>query len=417
MAEVLIVSNPSGSSAREHALAWKLSQSPEVKNVWLAPGNAGYKNSLPDLTTPEDFLRFAKDKKIDLTVVGPEALLAEGIVDMFEAEKLKIFGPRQHVAKLETSKIWCYKKSVEWGVPFAPSWTFLNRQQELAKQKVREVGFPVVLKVYGLADGKGVTIHETENTAFQEIDDIMAGKYPNGGKDLLIQMHLQGKELSVFTLSDGQTILTIPKTFRDYKWLNGLTTGGVGGFGPVSITRSLLNQIEEQITKPTISGLKDEGGFKGVLYTGIMLTDEGPKEFEQNVRWGDPECELLMPLISSDLYPVLYSCTNGTLSSQTLNYFYGFTAGVVLCAEGYPAKPVGKDEIFGLNKTYDQDVNIFHYQTRKRPDGKIETHGGREVVVVGYDPNSIKGSREKVYGEINSGIYFRGMQKRDDIGS
>lgn len=416
MAEVLVLSNPSGSSAREHALAWKLSQSPEVKNVWLAPGNAGIKNSLPDLRSPEDFLRFAKQKNIDLTVVGPEALLATGVVDIFEAEGLPIFGPGQHVAQIETSKIWCYKKSVEWGVPFAPSWPFYEGQQELAKAKVHELGFPVVLKVDGLADGKGVTIHESEESAFNEIYDIMAGKYKSGGRDLLVQKLLKGKELSVFTLSDGENILTIPKAFRDYKWLNGLATGGMGGFGPVSITSSLLWQIEEQITRPTINGLREEGGFKGVLYTGLMLTDDGPVVFEQNARFGDPECQLLIPLINSDLYQVLLSCTKGELANHGLDYFYGFTTGVVLSAEGYPAAPIGGDEIFGLNKYYDRDINVFHYQTRKRPDGKIETHGGRELTVVGYDTHSIEGSREKAYSAIGqNGIHFRGMQKRDDI--
>lgn len=341
--KILIV----GSGGREHALAWKLAQSPDVEQIYVAPGNAGTlgwnvgiaSNDIPAL------LAFAKEKGIDLTVVGPEEPLTLGIVDAFEAKGLRTFGPRQAAARLEGSKSFAKMIMHEANVPTA-RWEVFQEPQK-AKDYIRKIGVPCVLKADGLAAGKGVIIAEDRETALQAVDEIMEGALKTSGKTLVIEEFLTGPEVSLLCFTDGKTALPMVPV-QDHKRAldgdQGLNTGGMGTYSPPPFwSAELEQQVMQEIVQPTLNVMQKRGEtFQGVLFVGLMLTPEGPKVLEYNARFGDPETQVVMLRLVSDLLPVLWACTEGTLQDVRLEWSPETAVCVVLASPGYPqAYPKG----------------------------------------------------------------------------
>lgn len=411
-----------GNGGREHALGWKLKQSPQVGKIYFAPGNAGTSNIGESVnigaTDVKKLLEFAKKNKVDLTVVGPEAPLTEGIIDVFQKAKMLIFGPSQKAAQLEGSKFFTEKILEKYDIPRPESKTFTDPKKALIyceKYGAREI----VIKADGLAAGKGVILPETLEEMESAIHDIMVKKmFGESGSKVVIQERLTGQEISVFALCDGKRSLILPAC-QDHKRIfdddQGPNTGGMGAYSPVpAATSTLMSQIKETIIDRTLAGMKSEGiPFTGVLFVGIMLTEKQPKVLEFNVRFGDPECEVLMSIIDEDLYPILDNCARGKLSQQTIKVEEGAVACVILAAEGYPESPKKGEIIHGLGKN--KDVEIFHAGTSVN-DNKIVTAGGRVLAVTSYD-SDLKSALEKAYSVIGKdGVHFKGMQYRTDIG-
>lgn len=413
--KVLIV----GGGGREHALGWKLKQSKQVTDLYFAPGNAGTAQLGENVSIDQidKLARFAHDNGIDLTVIGKETFLEEGIVNAFKKRGLSIFGPTKEAALLETNKAWATDFMKRHNIPHPSSLTVKSFDD--AYKYIEEQGVErIVIKATGLAGGKGVFLPVTLADAKACLKRIMVDEEFGPCDAVLIQERLSGREISLQAFCDGKTIVPLLGA-QDHKRINdndeGPNTGGMGTFAPCPMDGKLEKEILETILLPTIKGMSDEGHpYEGILYAGLMITDGGPKVIEYNARFGDPETQPLMLLFSGDLYGVLKSCADGNLKRAQVSFRGGAALCVVLASAGYPGKYETGKAIAGLGKGT-SDLQIFHAGT-KAEDDEFVTGGGRVLGVTAYG-KTMGAAREKVYAAIgDDGIHFEGMHFRHDIG-
>jgi phosphoribosylamine--glycine ligase len=404
--KVLVV----GSGAREHALSWRLQR--EGADVLVAPGNGGTANAVAVAVSDTDGLAtLAERERVDLTIVGPEAPLEAGIVDAFDARGLAVFGPTRAAARLEWSKAWTKDFLARQHIPTGSAEVVDSESR--ARAVIRQTGLPVVLKADGLAAGKGVFVVIAHAELDAALDQLFARRALGSAADhVLVEELLTGPELSVLAFSDGERIAVMPAA-RDYKRLldgdRGPNTGGMGGYTrPSYASPSVLEEVEQRILRPALAGIAAEGHpYRGVLYAGLMLTTDGPKVIEFNCRFGDPECQLIMPLMSSSLSETCLAVAAGELRPADVRWADGRTYCVVLAAGGYPEAPQPGAPISGL-ADLPENVLAFHAGTRREADGRLVTAGGRVLTVVGLD-------RAAVYSAAET-IQFVGKQFRRDIG-
>lgn len=411
-----------GSGGREHALCWKIKQSPLARVVYCAPGGAGISNHAEcvDIKTTdiEGLLRFAIAEEIDLTVVGPELPLVLGIVDRFQKEGIRIFGPTKAAAEIENSKVFSKNLMKKYKIPTAFFSTFYNFEDAVAW--VKEVKPPLVVKADGLAGGKGVLICKTENEAIDALDAIMKGKiFGDAGDRVVIEEFLKGEEASFLAFTDGETVLPLESS-QDHKALldddQGPNTGGMGAYSPAPVvTPEVHNRIMEEIMIPVVNALKEEGRrYKGVLYAGVMIEDGKPKVLEFNCRFGDPETQPLMMRMKSDIIPILNAVVDEKLSGKTIEWRPDASVCVVMVSRGYPGDYKKGFEIKELKSVEGiEGVVVFHSGTAAR-DGKVITNGGRVVGVTALGktiPNAIDLAYEAVQR-----IDCKSLHYRTDIG-
>jgi len=414
-----------GSGGREHALAWKLAQSPDVQTVYVAPGNGGTATAkqtsagiqnLP-ITGLQELADFAKREKIHLTVVGPEAPLAAGIVDVFRNNGLRIFGPTQLAAQLESSKDFSKAFMKRHGIPTAEYQTFSNALQ--AHAYIDAKGAPIVIKADGLAAGKGVVVAMSLEEAHAAVDMMLAdNKLGNAGARVVIEEFLTGEEASFIVLVDGKHVLALA-TSQDHKRLldgdQGPNTGGMGAYSPAPVvTPEIHARALREVIMPTVKGMESDGiPYTGFLYAGLMIAPDGKiKTLEFNCRMGDPETQPIMARLRSDLVNALDHAIDGKLNEVELEWDRRTALGVVLAAHNYPDTPRAGDVITGIPADT-EDQLTFHAGT-KLQDGKLVTSGGRVMCVVGL-ADTFRGAQQKSYDAINQ-IQFDGMQYRKDIG-
>jgi len=410
-----------GSGGREHALVWKLSESPQVKKLYCAPGNPGIAGIAEIADIPVESVRelvtFAKTKKIDLTLVGPEAPLAGGIADHFQGEGLAIFGPTKAAAQLESSKVFAKDFMHKYHIPTASYENFTEYNEALAF--TRTLSYPLVIKASGLAAGKGAVIVKDSQQASSTLKEMMVDKILGpSGQNVVIEDYLEGEELSLMAFCDGKTMVPMHLA-QDHKQLldgdEGPNTGGMGAYSPVPfISESQLQDFQEKILQPTLKGLQKEGiEYKGVLYAGLMLTPSGPKVLEFNCRFGDPEAQAVLPVLETDLAEICQAVLEGKLDQLKIVWKKSFATCVVLASSGYPGSYEKGKEIRGLESVRDDEGLIFHAGTRFL-DHKLLSSGGRVLGVTALG-NTLEQSIEKAYQLVDK-IYFEGMQYRTDIG-
>ncbi len=409
-----------GSGAREHAIAWKLTQSAVVTQVYCAPGNGGTaalpkcQNIAYHLQDFEGMRRFALVQGVALTVVGPETPLAAGIVDYFREENLLIFGPDREGAQIEASKHWAKILMQEAGVPTAAFATFVDKEAAIAH--VRQQGAPIVIKDDGLAAGKGVTVAQT----LAEAEGAIAQLFAQGPGPVVIEEFMDGEEVSVLALTDGEAIVPLVPA-QDRKRLQdgdrGPNTGGMGACAP---TRFLdgdgLVKVEATVLRPVIQALRRRGiDYRGCLYAGLMVRPDGRIQVvEFNCRFGDPETQVVLPLLASPLEDLLLACVEGRLSQVSPQWHPGFAVGVVLASEGYPGTVVTGQFITGVGKAESLGARVFHAGTKQK-NGALVTAGGRVLTVVGQ-AEDLAGAIAQAYRGVEA-IAFDGMQFRRDVGS
>jgi phosphoribosylamine--glycine ligase len=413
-----------GQGGREHALVWKLAQSPLIDKIYVAPGNPGMINLAEcidiEATDIERLLTFARQSEVSLTVVGPEAPLVRGIVDRFSQEGMLIFGPTAAAARLEGSKVFSKNLFKKYSIPTARYEVFddIIAAQSYARTFI-EAGQAVVIKADGLAAGKGVVIALSQAEADEAIHSIMQDKnFGDAGDRVVIEECLLGEELSFFAISDGQDFVSLLSA-QDHKRIfdndEGPNTGGMGAYtNPPLYTAELHQRIIDEVIMPTVAAMQKEGcPYRGVLYAGLMVTAEGPKVLEYNARFGDPETQVLMPMIKGDLLPVLEASAAGNLKGYQVEINTGACVGVVLASGGYPAAYEKGKMITGL-ESLNAETIVFHAGTALKED-KLLTDGGRVLAIVSCG-NSIADAIQKVYREVLK-VSFEGMHYRRDIGS
>jgi phosphoribosylamine--glycine ligase len=413
-----------GSGGREHALVEALSRSQQAEEIFAAPGNPGMASVAELVDIPVDDLislrNFARTVDIDLTIVGPEAPLVGGIAEAFWEAGLKIFGPSRGAARIEGSKIFAKKIMQHAGVPTARSEAFDREAAALAYLRSLPPGdgYPVVVKVDGLAAGKGVMIADSYEEAEDAVRDVFDGAFGAAGERLILEEYLRGKEASVFALTDGRNILPFVPA-QDYKRLEdggeGPNTGGMGAYSPTMwMDSATYMTILEEIINPTVHQLALIGApYTGLLYAGVMITDEGPKALEFNCRFGDPETQALLPRIETDLLELMVACVEEDLGGREISWSPEKAVCVVLASEGYPESPTTGDEISGLEDLFGlPGVRVYHAATRLE-ESRLYTAGGRVLNVVGTG-NSIIEARARAYAAVEL-IDFPGKQYRTDI--
>ncbi|MGQ0643228.1 MAG: phosphoribosylamine--glycine ligase [Gemmatimonadaceae bacterium] len=415
---VLIV----GSGAREHALAWKLKRDDPTITLLAAPGNPGlaalgkcFPINATDLT---GIAALARDQRVDLTIVGPEAPLAAGIVDLFRSEQLTIFGPTQKAAQIESSKRFAKELMLQAGVPTAyASW---HRDSASAKRAAHSLGAPVVIKASGLAAGKGVVVCTSRAEAEQAIDQMLEqGSHGEAGAEILVEEFMEGEELSIFAVTDGEAFITL-LPMQDHKRLGegdvGPNTGGMGAYAPVSIASpAIIQGARHTIFAPTLNALQERGAkFTGLLYAGLMLTRDGAKVVEFNCRFGDPETEAILPLLQSDLLELMLASARSDrgLPQDTVDWSDAFAVTTVVASPGYPDAPRTGDKI--TLPQSDDDVLVFHAGTALDAHGKLVTAGGRVVAVTALDPDFETAAQRSAASA--AAVDFPGRQYRRDIG-
>ena len=418
MNKILII----GGGSREHALAWKLKQSPKVGEIFIAPGNPGTASLGENINIPVNDIQtltdFAVQNKIDLTIVGPEEPLALGIVNAFEDKNLKIWGPNKAAAQIESSKTFAKELMQKAGVPTAKFETFSNFDQAVGY--VKSQSFPIVIKASGLASGKGVTIAQNFEEAETALRQALVEKiFGDAGGVVVIEEFLVGMEFSTHAFSDGKTFKMLP-TSQDHKRIfnndKGPNTGGVGTIASLPwITKKDEEIISQTIFSPIFKTLKNEGmAFKGLLYPGLMMTSDGPKVIEFNCRFGGPECESYMRILKSDLVDILIACVDGTLDKINIEWENKYACCIILCSGGYPGNYEKGKEITGVDQASKlSDIVVFHAGTKLDGD-KLLTNGGRVLGVTAL-ADDLKSALDKAYAAVKL-INFEGMHYRTDIG-
>lgn len=403
-----------GSGGREHAISWKLSQNIDQDNIYVIPGNGGIKNSINlNINNFNVIKNFCLEDEIELIIVGPEQPLANGIAEYFKDSEVKVFGPTQNAARLESSKIWAKNFMKKYDVATSQFWTFNKLEQ--ADTIINELNGQLVVKYDGLAAGKGVYVCSNIEEAHNALKDLEK-KY-GSEINFLIEKRLYGKELSIIGITDGKSIKLLSSS-QDHKQLcdgdKGPNTGGMGAYCPVGfLDDNLLKSIKLNIINPTLEGIKQENmDYIGFIYFGLMITDNGSKLLEYNVRLGDPEAEVILPALKSDLSEIIKSCYDGTLEDFNVEFSNEYYVDVVLTSGGYPETYKTGYEISGLDKI-DNDIIVFHSGT-KYEKGKIITSGGRVLNIVGHNIE-LKSAIERVYKEIKK-VSFENMYYRTDIG-
>jgi len=410
-----------GGGGREHALCWKIAASPLCDKLYCAPGNAGIAAEAECVAIAADDVEglaaFAADTGIDFVVVGPEAPLVAGLVDRLSEVGIKAFGPTGAAAMLEGSKGFLKDLCASYGIPTADYGRFVDAGS--AKSFVREAGAPIVVKADGLAAGKGVVIAKTVAEAESAIDAIMVDRVlGTAGQALVIEELLEGDEASFFALVDGESVLPLAWA-QDYKRVldgdRGANTGGMGAYSPIQeISRQLEAEVLGDIIRPTVRAMKEQGHpYKGVLYAGLMLTDEGPKLLEYNVRFGDPECQVLCLRLMSDLLPALIAASDGVLATMDLRWSEQPALTVVMAAKGYPGAYRKGSEIRGLDAAAAQpDVVVFHAGTAAGPDGTLLANGGRVLDVTALG-STLAEARARAYAAVDLIDWPEGFCRRD----
>ena len=411
-----------GGGGREHALVWKISQSPKVTDIYCAPGNAGTAEIAKNVPIAADqidqLLEFAQKNEIGLTVVGPEQPLVMGIVDRFEEKGLRVFGPTARAAELEGSKAFSKDIMKKYGLPTAEYEIFTSH--ELAQRYFDKETGPIVVKASGLAAGKGVILCRNSAEGLNAVDTIMKDKsFGEAGDQVVIEEFLEGQEVSVLAFSDGNTVLLMDSA-QDHKAAldgdKGPNTGGMGAYSPAPIFTDILRQkVRDKIMLPLVRAMKSEGRpYKGILYAGLMLTKYGPKTLEFNARFGDPETQPLLVRMESDIVPLFEACIDGTLDQHELQWKPEPSVCVVMAAKGYPASYEKGKEISGLDEAGAlPDVVVFHAGT-KAEEGKVLTSGGRVLGVTATGPDT-PSAIQKAY-EAVAKIQWDGIHYRKDIG-
>ena len=408
-----------GSGGREHALAWKIAASPLVTKLWCAPGNAGIAREAEcvplDIADHEAVIAFCKANAVEFVVVGPETPLAAGIVDDLGRAGIKAFGPSKMAAQLEGSKGFTKDLCAEFGIPTAAYRRFDNEAGALAY--VRAQGAPIVIKADGLAAGKGVVVAKTLREAEDAVAMMFAGHFGAAGAEVVIEEFLAGREVSFFALCDGETALPLASA-QDHKRVfdhdQGPNTGGMGAYSPTPfVTSEIHDQIMSRIISPTVAGMKARGApFRGVLYAGVMLTEQGPKLFEYNVRFGDPECQVLMLRMMSDIVPAFLAACDGELKHFNLRWYPEAAITVVMAAKGYPGDYRKGSRIEGLDDAAEIDgVEIFHAGTLEK-DGAILANGGRVLNVCALG-KTVTEAQARAYAAIDRINWTDGFCRRD----
>ena len=418
--KILIV----GGGGREHALAWKAAQSSKVEMVYVAPGNAGTANEdkVTNIEISSDDINalktFAKKEEIELTIVGPEAPLVDGIVDDFQESGLRCFGPTKAAAELEGSKSFCKNFLKKFQIPTAEYEVFT--EENLAIDYVKSKKMPIVIKADGLAAGKGVVIASSQDEAIKTIKEMLSGnKFGDAGHRIVIEEFLEGEEVSYIVISDGKNVLPLA-TSQDHKARDdgdmGPNTGGMGAYSPAPIANSAIQQrILEEVILPTIKGMESEGRtYTGFLYAGLMVTNDGNlKVLEFNCRFGDPETQPIMMRLKSDLVSMCLASFDNTLTKCNIDWDSRSAVGVVSASDGYPASASKGDIIEGLNSIFPEHIKIFHAGT-SMADGNIVTAGGRVLCATALG-DTVSQAKQKAYDAINE-INYDGMFFRNDIG-
>ena len=411
-----------GKGAREHALAWKVSQSSLVDDVFVAPGNGGTAEIAKNIDISETdisrLLDFVLKEKIDVTIVGPESSLEVGIVNLFRSRNLKIFGPTKEAALIETSKDFAKKLMVDNDIPTADYKTFDSYSD--AKEHIRLIKFPCVIKADGLASGKGVVIANTYDEANRFLyEQMIEEKFGIAGKKVIIEEFLIGEEVSVFTFVDGKNISNVIAAC-DYKKLLegdlGPNTGGMGAYSPPTYwNHDLSENIKNKIIYPTINALSNLGTpYSGILYSGLILTENGPKVLEFNCRFGDPEAQTILPLLKTDLVDLILKISDNKLNDINVQWADKNSVSIVLASGGYPEKYVTGYTIDGIEEISDS-VLIFHAGTDIIPSSKLlVTNGGRVLTLTSLG-NNLNDARNKVYLNLSNNILFENMFYRKDI--
>jgi phosphoribosylamine--glycine ligase len=408
-----------GSGGREHAIVWQISQSPKLKNLYALPGNpgtAGLAKNVSGISVDNHAVlgRFCKDNQIDLVIVGPEAPLAVGLVDSLSAEGIRCFGPKQAAAQIEASKVFAKDFMARHNIPTARYATF--HQFEEASRYLETINYPIVIKASGLAAGKGVILPETMDEAKGALKSILIDKaFGDAGDEVVIEERLIGQEVSLMAFTDGMFVVPMLPA-QDHKRLldgdEGPNTGGMGAFAPAPIfTVDMMNEAMGSVLKPAVNGLKSEGTlFVGVLYAGLMITPTGIRVLEFNCRFGDPETQVVLPLLETDLLEIAEACVNGNLAEVDIRWKNGAAVCVVLASKGYPESvESGKQAVI---EKLSEDLVCFHAGTRTN-NGNIITSGGRVFGLTSW-AGDIESAVEKVYANIDK-VSFEGMQYRKDI--
>ena len=410
-----------GGGGREHSIAEALSKSNKINELHCIPGNAGIEKIARchnyDISNQQEILKFCENNNIDIIFIGPEIPLVEGLADYLNRNNFFTFGPNQKAAQLEGSKSFTKDICKKYNIPTAKYKTFSNAKDAL--DYIDNHPIPLVIKVDGLAAGKGVIIAETKDHAINSVNEIFSGKFGNAGDEIVIEEFLDGEEASFFIISDGKSFIPLTSA-QDHKRIGdgdtGLNTGGMGAYSPAPImNKDLEKKTINKIIKPTIKAMNDYGSpYVGILYAGLMIKNNEPKLIEYNVRFGDPECQVIIPRLENDLVDLLINVKEKSLDNYTLQWKENFAITIVLAAKGYPESYETGDEIKGLD-TIDSidDVEIFHAGTKNK-DNKIVTSGGRVLNINGYGKNLVD-AKEKAYSLVKK-INWPGCYYRKDIG-
>ena len=410
-----------GGGGREHSIAEALSKSSKINELHCIPGNAGIEKIASchnyDISNQQEILNFCENNNIDIVFIGPEIPLVEGLADYLNRNSFFTFGPNQKAAKLEGSKSFTKDMCKKYNIPTATYETFSNAKDALVY--IDNHSIPLVIKVDGLAAGKGVIIAETRDHAINSVNEIFSGKFGNAGEQIVIEEFLDGEEASYFIISDGESFIPLTSA-QDHKRIGdgdiGLNTGGMGAYSPAPImNKELEEKTINKIIKPTIKAMNDYGSpYIGILYAGLMIKDNEPKLIEYNVRFGDPECQVIIPRLENDLVELLVNVKEKNLDNYTLKWKENFAITVVLAAKGYPESYETGDEIKGLDAIDNiDDVEIFHAGTKTK-NNKIVTSGGRVLNINGYGKNLVD-AKEKAYSLVKK-INWSGCYYRKDIG-
>ncbi len=409
-----------GGGGREHALVWKLAMSPRVSKMYCIPGNPGIARIAEcvniDVNDNFSLIRFAKEKQVDLTVVGPEVPLIHAIVDDFTTNGLKIFGPAQSAAQIEGSKSFAKWLMQKYNIPTARYAVFT--EADAATAYIKEHGAPIVIKADGLAAGKGVIVAMTMEEALGAIDTIMRDNaFGNAGSQVVVEEFLQGEEASLLAFTDGQTVIPMIAA-QDHKRVydadQGPNTGGMGAYAPAPVvTEAIRQQVVREVLQPTVDAMRKEGRpYRGCLYAGLMITADGPKVIEFNARFGDPETQVVLPLLDTDLTVIMEACIDGKLSEIDIKWKNEAAVCVVMAAGGYPGNYPKGDKITGLDEAEKRGAFVFHAGTTACAEA-ILTNGGRVLGVTATAPD-IAAAVDKTYKAVGA-IQFDGMHYRKDI--